>query len=361
MPLAGAGLGQCQLDGMVNHIEDVVFPGKAHLDLGRVHIHIHQVCRHIQQQDTARELALHHGALERHFHTGHDGAVADVASIDVKMLHAAAGAAALGRGDETPDVVDTLLVVHFHKVPAELPAQHRVGRAPQLTVTGGDVLQFAFPDEFDAHLRVAEGHMGDRVGHEGALAGVLFEELHTGGGIVEQILHPDGGAHGTGARLTGELFPALDAVHRGKFVLLGAGGQLHPGHTGNGGQCLAAEAQCMDADKVVRRLDLAGGVSDESSGDVFGFNAGAVVADLDQLHAAGLNAHGDLAGTRVDGVFQQLLDNGRRTFNYLTGCDQLGGVLVQNMDHGHGRSLPCAFLWRTGQPFRLPFRVFLSS
>ena len=240
-------------------------------------------------------------------------------------------------------MVDTLLVVYFHKVPAELPAQHRVGRAPQLTVTGGDVLQFAFPDEFDAHLRVAEGHMGDRVGHEGALAGVLFEELHAGRSVVEQILHPDGGAHGTGARLTGELFPALDAVHRGKFVLLSAGGQLHPGHTGNGGQCLAAEAQCMDADKVVRRLDLAGGVSDESSGNVFGFNAGAVVADLDQLHTAGLNAHGDLAGTRVDGVFQQLLDNGRRTFNYLTGCDQLGGVLVQNMDHGHGRSLPCAF------------------
>ena len=179
--------------------------------------------------------------------------------------------------------------------------------------------------------------------HKGALAGVLFEELHAGRGVVEQILHPDGGAHGTGARLTGELFSALDAVHRGKFVLLGTGGQLHPGHTGNGGQCLAAEAQCMDADKVVRRLDLAGGVSDESSGDVFGFNAGAVVADLDQLHAAGLNAHGDLAGTCVDGVFQQLLDNGRRTFDYLTGCDQLGSVLVQNMDHGHGRSLPCAF------------------
>ena len=38
-----------------------------------------------------------------------------------------------------------------------------------------------------------------------------------------------------------------------------------------------------------------------------------------------------------------LINNGCRTLDHLTGCDQLGGVLVQNMDHGHGRSLPCAF------------------
>ena len=98
----------------------------------------------------------------------------------------------------------------------------------------------------------------------------------------------------------------------------------------------------MDADKVVRRLDLAGGVSDESSGDVFGFNAGAVVADLDQLHAAGLNAHGDLAGTRVDGVFQQFLDHRCGALHHLTGGNQLRGMLIQNMDDCHGLFPP---LW----------------
>ena len=84
--------------------------------------------------------------------------------------------------------------------------------------------------------------MGDGIGHEGALGRVLLEELHTGGRVVEQVLHPDGRADGAGTRLPGDLFPALDAVDRGKLVRFGAGGQLHPGYAGNGSQCFAAEA-----------------------------------------------------------------------------------------------------------------------
>ena len=46
-------------------------------------------------------------------------------------------------------------------------------------------------------------------------------------------------------------------------------------------------------------------------------------------------------GTGINGVFQQLLNNGCRTLDHLTGCDQLGRVLIQNMDHCHGVFPPC--------------------
>ena len=307
--LPGAGLCQRQLDRMVNDIEHVVFPGKAGFDLCRVDIDVHKVGGHFQQQDAARELALHGRALKGHFHACHDGTVTHIAAIDVEMLHAATGAAALGRGDQAGDPVQPLLGVHLDEVAAELPPQHRVGGAAQLAIAGGDVLQLAFPDELDTDLRVAERHMTHVICHKGALAGVLFEELHAGGGVVEQVLHPDGGAHSTGGRLPALLLAAGDAVAGGKLVHLGAGEQLYPRYAGNGSQCFTPEAQCVDAVQVIRLFNFAGGVADESRWDILGINSGAVIADLDQLYAAGLDAYGNLRCAGVDRVFQKLLDH----------------------------------------------------
>ena len=334
--LPGARLCQRQLDRMVNDIEHVIFPGKAGFDLCRVDIDVHKIGGHFQQQDAARELALHSRALKGHFHARHDGAVAHIAAIDVEMLHTAAGAATLGWGDQAGNPVQPFLGVHLDKVTAELPPQHRVGGAAQLTIAGGDVLQLAFPDEFDADLRVAERHVPYVICHKGALAGVLFEELHAGGGVVEQILHPDGGAHSTGGRLPALLLAAGDAVAGGKLVRLGAGEQLYPRYAGNGSQCLTPEPQRMDAVQVIRLFNFAGGVADESRWDILGINTGAVIADLDQLYAAGFNADGDLRCTGIDGVFQQFLDHRCRALHHLTGGDQLRSMLIQNMDDCHG-------------------------
>ena len=340
--LPGAGLRQRQLDRMIDDIEHVIFPGKASFDLCRVDIDVHKVGGHFQQQDTARELALHGSTLKGHFHARHDGAVAHIAAIDVEMLHTAAGAAALGRGDQTGDPVQPFLRVHLDEVAAELPPQHRVGGAAQLTIAGGDILQLALPDELDTDLRVAERHMTHVICHKGALAGVLFEELHAGGGIVEQVLHPDGGAHSTGGRLPALLLAAGDAVAGGKLVHLGAGEQLYPRYAGNRGQCLAAEAQCMDAVQVIRLFNFAGGVADEGCRDILGINAGAVIADLNQLYTAGFNADGNLRRTGVDGVFQKLLDHRCGALHHLTGGNQFSGMLIQNMDDCHGLFPP---LW----------------
>ena len=213
LPFAGAGLRQCQLDGMVHQIENIVLVGEAHLGFGRVNIDIHKVGRHLKKQNSSRELALHRSAFERHLHARHHGAVADVAAVDVEILHTPAGAAALGLGDETMDPVGPLGVVHLHKTPGKLPPQHRIGCAPQGTIAGRNVLQFSLPDKLEADFRMAECHMADNVGHKGALAGILFEELHPGGRVVEEIPHPDGGARASGTRLDGLLFPALDPIN----------------------------------------------------------------------------------------------------------------------------------------------------
>ena len=249
--LAAAGGREGLFDRVVDGVKDVVFPGKADFGLGGVDVDVHKLGRHLEHQNAAGELALHGGALEGGLHPGHHGAVVDGAAVDVKILHAAAGPAAAGRGDQPVDGVQTLPAGHFEQVAAELTAEHRVGGAAQLPVAGGDILGLALPDELEADLGVAEGLPGDHVGHKGALAGVLFQELHPGGGIEEEVPHPDGGAHRPGSRLGGLLFPAFVAVEDGAVAALGAGQQLHPGDAGDGSQRLPPEAEGVDGGQVV--------------------------------------------------------------------------------------------------------------
>ena len=298
-------------------------------------VDVHQLGGHFQHQDAAGELALHGGALEGGLHPGHHGAVADIAAIDVKILHTAAGPAALGRGDEPPQAVQPAGAVHLDQIAAELPAQHRIGRAPQIPVAGGDILELALPHKTEADLGVAQSQAVDHVGHKGALAGVLFQEFHPGGGIEKEVPHPDGGAHGPGAGFGGVLLPALVAVEGGKLAGAGAGQQLDPGHAGDGGQRLAPEAQRVDGRQVYLVLDLAGGVADKGGGNIFRLDAGAVVADFDQLDAARFDGNGDLGRAGINGVFHQLFRGGGRTFHHFPRGDQLGGMLVQYADHCH--------------------------
>ena len=320
---------------MVDRLKDIVLAGKADRGLGRMDIDVQQLDRHIQHQDAAREPALHGVVLEGHLQPGHHGRVADIAPVDVEKFHAAAGPAFSGRGDQAVQPVDALLFVDLDQVAGKLPAQHGVGRAAQVAVAGGDILLFALPDELEADLGVAEGQPVDDVGHIGALAGILFQELHPGGGVVEEVPHPDGGAHGAGRRLDGELFPALVAVEDGKLAGSGAGQQLDLGHAGDGGQCFPPEAQGADGGQVYLVLDLAGGVPDEGGGDVFRLDAAAVVADFDQLDAARLDGNSDLRRAGVDGVFDQFLGGGSRTLHHFARRDQFGGMFVQYADDCH--------------------------
>ena len=94
---------------MIHHIKDIIFAGKAGFDLGRMHIDIHKVGRISSSRMPPGNLPAS-WYLERHLHTGHHGAVAHIAAIDVKMLHTSAGAAAFGRGDQTGDAVHALLI-----------------------------------------------------------------------------------------------------------------------------------------------------------------------------------------------------------------------------------------------------------
>ena len=100
------------------------------------------------------------------------------------------------------------------------------------------------------------------------------------------------------------------------------------------GQRLAAKAQNGDLLQLLVD-ELGGGVALERQRQLLRRHAAAVVGDLDQRLAAGLQRHLDPAGAGVDRVLDQLLDHRGRSLDHLAGGDAVGHGLGQAADRGH--------------------------
>ena len=186
--------------------------------------------------------------------------------------------------------------------------------------------------------------MQNGLGHKGAFARILFQELHAGGGVVEQFIDRDGRAHGARAGLHTLRLAALNAVAAGVLVGFGAGQHFDLRHAGNGRKRLTAEAQRVDMPEILRRGNFAGGMADKRFVDIFCFDACAVIGNLQLRNAAARGRKGDLGRPGINGIFQKLLGHTGRAFYDFTGRDQFGGMLVQHTNFRHGSHLPLFFV-----------------
>ena len=271
--LAAAGRCQRGANSAVDSVKDVTLFRKANFGFRRVDVDIDHVGRQLQHEHRARELALHHRALVGVFERRHHCAVFDVAAINKEMLRTAAGAAGTRRRDQAGHMVQLAAAVHGQQIAGKFTAQDRVDRTAQVAVAGGHILLLAVAQIAEADLRVGQRRVQDGLSHKRALAGVLFQKLHAGGRVVKQVTDRDGRADGARAGLHPTLLAAFDAVAAGVLVGLCAGQHLDAGNAGNGGKCLAAEAQGMDVPEILRRRDLAGGMADKRFIDIFRFYA----------------------------------------------------------------------------------------
>ena len=158
------------------------------------------------------------------------------------MLCTAAGTAGARRRDKAGDAVQLAAAIHRQQVAGKLPPQHGVDRAAQVSVTGGHILLLAVAQKAEADFRVRQRRMQHGFGHERALARVLFEEFHAGGGVVKQVVDRDRRAYRARAGLDALRLAALDTITAGVLVGLGLCQHLDLGNAGNGRQRFAAEA-----------------------------------------------------------------------------------------------------------------------
>ena len=84
------------------------------------------------------------------------------------------------------------------------------------------------------------------------------------------------------------------------------------------------EAQRPDGRKLALAPELAGGVAQKCRSDVLGQDAAPVVGDAKIRDPPVAKLHGHMLRSRVNGVFQQLLDHRAGPFHHLAGGDQVG-------------------------------------
>ena len=104
------------------------------------------------------------------------------------------------------------------------------------------------------------------------------------------------------------------------------GRQDEPGNGRYAGQRLAAETQRHDGLEVIEACDLAGRVPGQCQRHFVTRDSGTVIADTDQLLTARHEIDLDRPRAGIQAVFDELLDDRRRSLNDLAGRDLVDEV-----------------------------------
>ena len=115
---------------------------------------------------------------------------------------------------------------------------------------------------------------------------------------------------GRPASSTRRILPPAISMRVPEVFFGGAGFEVEARDAGDGGQGFAAEAEGSDGEQVVGGADFGGGVALEGEEGVVADHAVAVVGDADEFAAAGFDFDADAGGSGVEGVFEELFDDG---------------------------------------------------
>ena len=145
----------------------------------------------------------------------------------------------------------------------------RIDGGQQLAVAGGGQLRLAVPEEPERDLRVSQRLPLHRAADIASLYAVPLQELHPGGGIIEQIPNDHGRPLRAARRLNihhiARLYPHTDAQLFGGC----AGQQVDLAHGADSSQCLAPEAHGRNAPQILRTGDFGCGMAQKGCGCVF--------------------------------------------------------------------------------------------
>ena len=309
----------------MNAVEYSLFLQEFHFRLGRMHIHIHHVCRDIQMQHAGREFT-HHDLIAVSLFKGSDHNLGfHRTAIDEESLQIAAGAGIGGLGNIAGQMVILPTAVHGNH-PCKFPAIHAVYRCLQVAGAGGGELLLSVPQKGDGNLRVCQCLNLYRSGHTTAFVSIGFHEFHTGGGVEKQIPHDDGGAIRAADFAVVRDYTGFQTQAGAGEAVGGFGHQINAADRCHRCQCFTAEAKGGNGSQILCSTQLGGGMAQKGSAGIISGHAAAIVRDPKKGHAAIFNLNGDLGGAGIHCVFQQFLHHGGGALHHFTCGDEVGNM-----------------------------------
>ena len=289
---------------------------KTHLNLGRVHVHIHPqgIDVHIQH---IHRLAL---TVQHIFISGargmRDYLVAHETAIDVGILLVGSAARKVRQAAAAmhtdPAASRLQATIHRQALRHKSVSQH-IGHAPVGVCSYAPLLQqLAVVPHSKADIRTRQGLAAHGIQAMRQFGSVTLEEFAARRRTEKQFSDLDCRTPGARARAQ------FAAARMQEMAVCRTGGGRQHGKLGdgrNGCQRLTPKPHGGHRFQVVQTADLAGGVALNRERQLLRRNARAIVLHRDQAHTAGLQPHRDLGCARIQCVVQQLAHDGSRTLN----------------------------------------------
>ena len=169
---------------------------------------------------------------------------------------------------------------------------------------GGEVeAEFFFQEEFEGDVWMGGCFFGEYAAATAGFKPGAFEELFSGGHVVEQVFDGDGGTGRGGMGFEISEFATVYAE-----AVCGRGGRgagdFHAGATGEAGEGFPPEAEGLEDVEVFQFADFAGGMALPAEFQIVAGHAATVISDADFIKSTFVELQDDFRGTGVDGVVQ---------------------------------------------------------
>ena len=307
-----------------------------HLALLRVHVVIDAAGRHVEQHHRHRVAPARDQLAVPHRHRVEQAAVAHGPSPDEQLHPARRRLRELGRREVRRHAHPRLLATDRHERRRRSRPEQCPGAREPITLGGQLERRPAVVTQLPVDRRERHREPGHHLGHVRGLRRLALQELQPGRQVPQQIRHLHRRAHGRADLRDHRLCPAIDR-HAGRGqITLTPRREHEPRDAGDRRQRLAAEPHAHERPQIIDDPQLARGVAAERRDGVGGAHPDAVVAHPHQGPAAGLGLDRDRACPRIERVVDQLLHDGGRPLDHLTGGDLVDHVRRQHEDGGRG-------------------------
>ena len=324
---------------LVDSLEEQPLILELHLDLLRMDVDIHRARRHREHQHRQRKAILRHERLIGVVDGLRERAALDDAPVDDERLPGAAALEHRRLRDESFDA-DALRLICKGKREQRIRHMRAVDGLDRIVETAVPRRQqrhLVVIEETERDLRMRERELYDKIVDARPLRMIRLEEFLARRRIEKEILDLYRRAEARPRLADIRRLAAADLDLRAEICARLARLHAEARDGGNRRQCLAAEAQRPHGREIPRLADLARRVAQDGELGVLAAHALAVVRHAHKARAAREDLHLDLRRARVDGVLDELLDNGGRALDDLSRRDFVDGRVIEHMDDAHAR------------------------
>ena len=181
-------------------------------------------------------------------------------------------------------------------------------------------------------FRVSQGQPRNDIQTVRPFRCLCLEKFFSHGNRIKNTAYRDSGPCRTTGFRRFTNFPCLDNNPHPRKNLRGARDQFGSGYGCNARQGFSPESKGSHPVKIIEFGNFARGVAGKGQSNILGIDTAPIVGKPDQFTTASFQFNCDFCRSCIQGIFQELLDDGRRSLHNLAGGNSVGQCFREKND-----------------------------